>query len=346
MPTHRAVPIADIDTTKNLRSDIGDVGELAASVAEHGVLEPVILVAKPRGAGFVAVAGHRRIAAALEAGVTEVPAMIHEAKTKPERTVWMLVENLQREDLDPLDEAKGYRQLITGGYSQNRISTAVSRSKAHVSKRLRLLELPRAVQNRVRRGELSIDDGYELARLVGAGASDDRIRELAERRHDIPNAVRHELDRLKWQRKAAERASALVETGMRVVDEGEALTGSLGIALDEHRDQPCHATKVRVTGWGDNQLEDVAVCTDPDRHTAAGDAPLDHDGWYYRNRLTDEDRAAEQAAYEAQRAAERESDRDPAPGRLGWPGGPLGRRGSRMAGPQRRRRSGAVLRVR
>ncbi len=310
MPTNATVPIADIDTTKNLRHDIGDITELAASIGEHGVLEPVILVTKTRGQGYIAVAGHRRIAAATAAGRSDVPAIVHDAKPAAERTVWMLVENLQREDLDPIDEAKGYRTLINAGYNQKRIADQVSRSKAHVSKRLRLLELPRALQNRIREGAVSIDDGYELSRLAGAGVESGRIRELAQHRHDIPNAVRHELTSLKWQRKAAERAAALADDGVTVdvAGDGQTLAWALGIDEALHTDQPCHAIQVQDRNYGDDdRLQDVAVCTDPDRHTIGGTAPLDHDGWYYRERLSDEDRAAERAAYEAERAAERET---------------------------------------
>ena len=79
-----------------------------------------------------------------------------------------------------------------------------------------------------------------------------------------------------------------------------------GIDAALHSDQPCHAIQIQDRNHGEDndRLQDVAVCAEPERHTLNGPAPLDHDGWNYRDQLCDTERATERTAYEAQRAAE------------------------------------------
>ena len=153
------------------------LNELADSIAKHGVLQP-LLVRPLLNGGYQLVAGERRWRASRIAGLTEVPVVIKEL-TDAQVAELALVENVQREDLNPLEEANGYKELSEKyGYTQEEISSMVGRSRSAVANALRLLALPAEVQALVMEGKLSAghakaimsatDDDYkiELAKLV------------------------------------------------------------------------------------------------------------------------------------------------------------------------------------
>ena len=141
------VDIGDLDRGRNVRTGLGDLDTLVESVRQVGILTPVTVASHgDSGDGrWVLVAGHRRVAAAEQAGLSRVPAVVVDVGGDDERLVATLVENLVREDLDPIDEARGFAMLVEAGWSQGKVSRSVGRSKGHVSKRLRLLALPAEV---------------------------------------------------------------------------------------------------------------------------------------------------------------------------------------------------------
>lgn len=127
--------------------------ELADSIAEHGILQPILVRAK--GDGYEIVAGERRYQAARRAGLTEVPVLVREVSDE-ESFQLALVENLQRADLNPIEEALGYRTLIQEqGLTQTELARIVSKSRSAVTNTLRLLDLPEAVQELMADGKLS-----------------------------------------------------------------------------------------------------------------------------------------------------------------------------------------------
>jgi ParB family chromosome partitioning protein len=127
--------------------------ELADSIREKGVLQP--LIARPRGGDFELIAGERRWRAAQLLGLTEVPVVARGASDN-EVLEMMLVENLQRENLNPIEEAQGYDQLITQfQLRQEDVAVKVGKNRATVANALRLLKLAPEVQDWVRRGQLS-----------------------------------------------------------------------------------------------------------------------------------------------------------------------------------------------
>ncbi|MEX1124772.1 MAG: ParB/RepB/Spo0J family partition protein, partial [Acidimicrobiia bacterium] len=127
--------------------------ELAASMREVGVLQPIVLT--ETGDGFVLIAGERRWRAAKRAGMTSIPAVVREA-TGSSTLVEALVENVQRQDLSPLEEANAYRHLLENyGMTQEQVADRVGKSRPAVSNTLRLLQLPPAIQAFVDNGELS-----------------------------------------------------------------------------------------------------------------------------------------------------------------------------------------------
>lgn len=130
------------------------LSELADSISQHGVLQPLLLRPLLSG-GYRIVAGERRWRAARMAGLSAVPAVIREM-TDTEEMLFALIENLQREDLTPLEEAKGYRTLIeTQGMTQEEVSQTVGKSRPTVTNALRLLNLPADIQDMLEKGEIS-----------------------------------------------------------------------------------------------------------------------------------------------------------------------------------------------
>lgn len=136
------------------RFDKAALDELADSVRLHGLLQP--LVVRPKGNGFYElIAGERRWRACKLAGLAEVPALIKEADGRHAAEL-SLIENLQREDLNPVEEANGYRSLMEGfGLTQEQAAERVGKSRAAVANSLRLLRLPAGVISLVENGYLS-----------------------------------------------------------------------------------------------------------------------------------------------------------------------------------------------
>lgn len=130
------------------------LAELAASIAQHGVLQP-LLVRPIAGGSYQLVAGERRWRASRLAGLTEVPVVIREMNDQQAAEL-ALIENLQREDLNPMEEAMGYQTLMESyGMTQEETAQAVNKSRPAVANALRLLHLPDTVRRMVSEGELS-----------------------------------------------------------------------------------------------------------------------------------------------------------------------------------------------
>ncbi len=138
--------------------------ELADSIAQHGVIQP-LLVRPLIGGGYQIVAGERRWRASRRAGLSEVPAVIKEL-TDNEVMEIALIENLQREDLTPLEEAMGYQTLIdTYGFTQEEVAKSMGKSRPAITNSLRLLQLPEAVLELLKSGELSAGHARALLGL-------------------------------------------------------------------------------------------------------------------------------------------------------------------------------------
>lgn len=148
------------------RIDPTTLAELADSIREHGVLQPIVVTRGEGGDGYLLIAGHRRWEAALQAGLTRIPAVVKEASPR-EMLELALVENVQRSDLNPLEEAAAYQQLVGEfGLTQDEVARRVGKSRSAVANTLRLLGLPETVRASVGRGDLS--EGHARA-LLGAG---------------------------------------------------------------------------------------------------------------------------------------------------------------------------------
>lgn len=152
-----------------------ELNELSESIREHGVLQPLLV--RKHGAKYEIIAGERRYQASKLADLTEVPVIIKDVNDE-EMLALALIENLQRSDLNPLEEAKGYRQLIdASGMTQDALSKAVSKSRSAITNSLRLLDLPEPVQQMIFDGKLTA--GHARA-ILAVPYEDARIK-LAER---------------------------------------------------------------------------------------------------------------------------------------------------------------------
>ena len=192
-----SVKISEIEPNRDQprkEFDSAALAELADSIAQHGVLQPLLLRPMLSG-GYRIVAGERRWRAARMAGLTEVPAVIREM-TDSEEMLFALIENLQREDLTPLEEARGYRTLIEAqDLTQEEVSQAVGKSRPSITNALRLLNLPEDIQEMLERGEITAghartllsfptEEGMRLgAQKAKEGASVRELEALAKRLH-------------------------------------------------------------------------------------------------------------------------------------------------------------------
>lgn len=142
--------------------------ELVASIKQHGILQPVVVCRAPAG-GYYLIAGERRWRAAKLAKLERIPVVVRENVGDADRVALALIENLQREDLTPIEEARAYHHLRSElGLSQEEIASRVGKDRSTVANALRLLHLPLEVQGVVDAGELSAGHGRALAGVEGS----------------------------------------------------------------------------------------------------------------------------------------------------------------------------------
>ena len=135
--------------------------ELSASIERHGVIQPVVL--RKLGKGYELVAGERRWRAARMAGLKEIPCIVKEL-TDEENMLLAIIENMQRKDLNPIEEAEGLKQMIDAyGLTQEQVSYSVSKSRPYITNSLRLLKLPGKVQELTAEGKITTGHARALA---------------------------------------------------------------------------------------------------------------------------------------------------------------------------------------
>jgi ParB family chromosome partitioning protein len=164
--SERSVPIDQIAPNPwqpRIHFDEAKLLEMAESIREHGIVEP--LVVRPREGGFELIAGERRLRAARLAGLETVPAVVREMDDREALEI-TLIENLQREDLSALEEAAAYVRLVEEfGATQEDVARRVGRSRPAVANTIRLLQLPEAVREEMRSGRLSAGHARALLAL-------------------------------------------------------------------------------------------------------------------------------------------------------------------------------------
>ncbi len=199
------------------------INELAASIEAHGIIQPIIL--RKSGKGYEIVAGERRWRAAHKAGLKEVPVIIREL-TDEQNAFMVLVENMQREDLNSIEEAKGLNRLIKDfGLTQENISKSVGKSRPYVANALRLLKLPAKIQDMISEGALSGGHGRALA-----GLKDEKLQlKLAQLAVDKGWTVRDIENKIKvFDKKTLERPKSKPVVNREVASVEEELKNILG----------------------------------------------------------------------------------------------------------------------
>ncbi|UCD17651.1 MAG: ParB/RepB/Spo0J family partition protein [Candidatus Zixiibacteriota bacterium] len=177
--TYRTIPIEHITSNPlqpRRQFDEASLMELAESFKSQGILQPIVVKRKDRG--YVLIAGERRYRAATLAALKSIPAIVLEDKDEADMLQMALVENLQREDLNPVEAAEAFRRLMDeAGMTQNQVASRVGKSRAAIANALRLLNLPDKIKDMLRSGELT--EGH--ARAILAIDSDLARLRLAER---------------------------------------------------------------------------------------------------------------------------------------------------------------------
>lgn len=239
IPAERFVALDRISPNPNnprRRFDEADLNDLAASIKNHGVVQPLLLRPKPgQPESFEIVAGERRWRAAQAAGLSEVPVVLRDIGDRQSLEI-AIIENVQRADLNAVEEAQAYETLIDEhGYTQSDLADVLGKSRSHVANTLRLLKLPEAVRGMVVDGTLSpgaartvvtADDPLALANdIVARGLSvreaEDLARKPAETVEDQP---------LKPARKRKRKAAA--ERDADVVALENLLAQALGMPVE------------------------------------------------------------------------------------------------------------------
>jgi ParB family chromosome partitioning protein len=160
--------------------DDARLDELAESIRSQGIIQPLVVRVRP-GGGFELVAGERRWRAAQRAGLHQVPAVVREV-AESQAFEMALVENLQREDLNPIEEAEGYQRLVAEfGYTQESLSARVGKDRSTVANALRLLKLPPSVRAMVIEGQLNMGHARALLGLESDPAIDRLARQATGR---------------------------------------------------------------------------------------------------------------------------------------------------------------------
>ncbi|MBW0088628.1 ParB/RepB/Spo0J family partition protein [Pseudonocardia sp. KRD-184] len=225
---------------ENPRGDVGDVTEIAASIAEAGVLQPLVVVTRaaylatrpdavldPADAEWIVLIGHRRRAGALHAGVATVPIIVRDDLADVDNAlITMLVENLQRQDLSPMEEAAAFGRLRERGWSERKIATGTGVSPGQVHKRLSLLRLPAKLVTALTAGDLTIADALRLLELPDDELSSAWAQATKENWRGVRGVVESRLATLRARERAEQLRAALTTAGIELIDDPETEFGA------------------------------------------------------------------------------------------------------------------------
>lgn len=223
---------------------------LSQSIMEHGVLQPIVVM--PSGLDrYVIIAGERRFRAARMAGLNEIPAIVKDVSTQQAKEI-ALIENLQRENLDPVEVAVGYKSLMESfSLTQDEISKKLSIPRSSVANSLRILNLPDSVLELVKTGELSLGHAKVVLSVTGESRQLSLAQEIAEKNLSVRQA---ELLAKKMQKEPKQPKADKVPTLVREVE----------IALSEMHGTPVKVNykdgkgSLTITFNSDEQLKEIA----------------------------------------------------------------------------------------
>jgi ParB family chromosome partitioning protein len=207
------------------------IGELAESIKKNGIMQPIIVRVSGKTEGkYEIVAGERRWRAAQKAGLDQVPVIIRDIPDKQALEL-ALVENIQRQDLSPIEEAMGYQRLIEEfEYTQEELSGVIGKSRSHIANLLRLLSLPDDIRDMVERSELTM--GHARA-LIGAPGAAEMAREVVKRGLNVRQVEQMVRDRSGVEKRSVNRAPAKLQVQGGYVPASQGQKDPDIIALEE-----------------------------------------------------------------------------------------------------------------
>ncbi|PZU21474.1 MAG: chromosome partitioning protein ParB [Shinella sp.] len=250
----RNVPIEFISRNpRNPRRQFNEVElqDLANSIRQHGIVQPVVVRRMP-GDAFELIAGERRWRAAQLAGLTEIPVIIRDVDDRTALEI-AIVENVQRSDLNPLEEALGYEQLIAEhGYTQNDLGEIIGKSRSHVANSLRLLKLPDPVRNMLYEGSLSAGHARALVLTSDPSAL---ARKIVDKGMSVRDAERLAQNDIKAQSETKVGLVSLPEKDSDTLALERSLTDALG--LDVKINHRASGGQVRISYKTLEQLEEI-----------------------------------------------------------------------------------------
>jgi ParB family chromosome partitioning protein len=271
------LPIASLtEHPDSLRLDTGSLTGLAKSIREGGVIEPLI-VAPTDDATHRVVAGHRRLAAAAEAGHQSVPCIVREDLDAAGHVVVALVENIHRRDLTAAEEVRGIAQLALLGVSDTKAARATGLSRAHVRKARAVADDTVAFESLVTAPALSFDQALVVAELAGDDQAE--AARLAELAVTAPGRFEHHASAIRRDRadarRRAERTAELAAQGVTVLTDDDLRAPAAGlssltaadtpagefVALDPDTHAACPGHAVSLDPWDADRLR--YWCTDP-----------------------------------------------------------------------------------
>ena len=243
----------DIEPNKNQprkHFDEEALSELSASIAEHGILQPIV-VRPIAETGYQIVAGERRWRAARLAGLTEVPVIIKELSDKQVMEL-ALIENLQREDLNPIEEAEGYKALLeTHDLTQETVAKRVGKSRSAIANSMRLLNLPESVREMTRDGKISAGHARTLLSFEDVETAKQVAQEIVEKGLSV-----RDVERLVQKKPTAEKV-AKIKRRDSFYDEVElALSSELGRKIKVNKGRG--KGTIEIEFYGKDDLKELA----------------------------------------------------------------------------------------
>jgi ParB family chromosome partitioning protein len=218
-----------------------DLADLSASIREKGIIQPVVVRTIPGVAdSYEIIAGERRWRAAQQAGLSEVPVVVHEANDR-EALELAIIENVQRADLNPIEEAKGYERLSAEfGYSQAELAKIIGKSRPHVANMLRLLNLPAATQRLLSEGAISA--GHARA-LLGLKDPDSAARRIVEEGWTVRDIEKFAQREAAGEDAKARKPRAEKDADTRAIE--KMLSDALGLAVAIHHQGESGELRIR-----------------------------------------------------------------------------------------------------
>ncbi|MFQ6170388.1 ParB/RepB/Spo0J family partition protein [Oryzobacter sp. R7] len=276
----------------NPRRAVGNVDDIVASAKQLGILEPLVVAPPPTDgwdkvkADYVVLCGNRRFAAAKKARLKEVPVVIRaDATTLAAQLEIMLVENLHRADLTPVEEGDAYQQVMDlEGLTQKALADKIGQPRARISERVRLARTPDAVRDAAHSGQISIADALAVAEFRGDPEVEKQLLDAigTDELSFALNRARRDRDQVKARKERA--AEILEQGGPKVLDEPTDgaialgnlwLDGAWGDTWNVEQEKAQHAGCAGRTAWWSHGTTPAFGCTEPALHERPAVRPKD-----------------------------------------------------------------------